>query len=509
MTVASLETPRRDVRDYLAILWRWKSVFLLIVVLLPLGTYLLVSRERKVYQGVALLDVKTGSVSPAGQTQLAPAPDSILSLNAEASRITAPFISNIARRFLHPAYSAGDHVDAAADPNTGFIRVTGQASSAPRAAMVANAFVRAEVTGRARAAQQGLGGAIARIEAQLRAMRANDPARAQLSSSLAQLKAVQITQGSDATVIELAGIAKSPVAPTVARSVVLAAILGLLLGVGAVLGAESLDRRIRRPDELEAITGIPLLSLLPISAFNPDAISQSAIEAIDALRGSLMYYNVDTTIDVIMISSPGQGDGKTTVATELARSFARAGRNVILVDCDLRQPRAASRLNVPDAGRLGLGAVLAGVTDLHDALVSIEMEGSLEHGQLRLLPAGTLPPNPAALIGSARMRTLLDQLRGESDLVILDTNPVLCVTDSLPLFELTSGAIIVARLDATSRDALRSLVQVIANARGSVLGVVGTGAAVDGLYGAYSYGNGYASGGNGRGRGPTRFSKKA
>jgi len=107
-----------------------------------------------------------------------------------------------------------------------------------------------------------------------------------------------------------------------------------------------------------------------------------------------------------------------------------------------------------------------------------------------VLPAGPPPPNPSELIGSARMRLLLEHLTNQADIVIVDTNPVLTVSDSLPLFDSVSGIVVVARINQTSKDAVSRLRRVIETAHGTVLGVVATGTQTSGLYGRYGYGYG-------------------
>src|SRR4029453_7965684 len=125
-----------------------------------------------------------------------------------------------------------------------------------------------------------------------------------------------------------------------------------------------------------------------------------------------------------VIGRRGRGDGKTTVRANLAGALAEDGRNVIAVDCDLRRPQLAKRLGVADQVNFGLDSVLIDRRALEEALVDVEVEG----GQLRLLPGGS-PPNPSVLLGSGRMRRLLALLREDADIVVIDTPPLLAVSD--------------------------------------------------------------------------------
>jgi len=172
------------------------------------------------------------------------------------------------------------------------------------------------------------------------------------------------------------------------------------------------------------------------------------------------------------------------VATNLARAMARAGKDVILVDADLRRPQVAWRFHVP--GSTGLGSVLVGETGLQQAFV--EPEADTLAGRLRVLPAGPPPPNPSELLASQRMTRLVDKLMGVCDLVIIDSTPLLTVSDSLPLVEVVSGTVLVARVNETSKEAVKRLQTLIANAGGTLLGTVATGTAASALYGGYGYG---------------------
>ena len=123
--------------------------------------------------------------------------------------------------------------------------------------------------------------------------------------------------------------------------------IALLLGVGAVLVAENADRRLRTPDDLEALTGWPLLAAIPASAFSQGHLEDPAeLEAFEMLRAALTYFNVERQLGSVAIVSPMVGDGKTTVAVGLAIAAARAGKRAILVDADLRRPQASTRLGL-------------------------------------------------------------------------------------------------------------------------------------------------------------------
>ncbi len=228
-------------------------------------------------------------------------------------------------------------------------------------------------------------------------------------------------------------------------------------------------------------------------------------EAFQTLRATLTYFNVDRKLKSVMVTSASHGEGKTTVATNLAVVMAEDGRDIILIDGDMRHPKANERLSVGSAS--GLDSVLMGERSVEDALIDLEVAGS---GRLRLLPGGQGASNPAVLFGSARMHQLLDELGEQADLVLLDTPPILTVSDAIPLLEKVSGVVLIARMDYSTRDAVTRMAQIIENARGTLLGVVATATRVGALYGHYAY---YMPAENGTGRrGPfkrmrSRFSR--
>jgi non-specific protein-tyrosine kinase len=225
--------------------------------------------------------------------------------------------------------------------------------------------------------------------------------------------------------------------------------------------------------------------VIPAAAFSPDPPTPSEREAFHTLRAALTYFNVDQPRRSIVVASPGKGDGKTTVAIQLAIASARAGGDVILIDADLRHPQIASRLG--PRREKGLPSLLAGNGTLEEFLVPYEPEPALINGRLRVLAGSEVPPNPAQLLASRRMHDLLQQLPSAADMVIVDTSPALMVADSFPLFKAASGVLVVARLNSTYKAAIQRLAWTIRHAGGTVLGTVATAAETRGPSGRYDY----------------------
>jgi capsular exopolysaccharide synthesis family protein len=489
---------QNDFRAYLQSLWRWKWLMLAFLIVVPTISYVLEARKTKEYESSTLVRPQAVQLDPSlfgGQSA------SNGNIQAIARLVKTTAVGAQAAKYMpSPAPPAGSllgHVSTNADVDTGFLTITATDTDPKRAADIANAFGRAISKNQVDQANAQIEQTIAKLERQIAAVPKNDSvARSQLSDQLQRARSLRaVGQSTTGAIIERAQPASSPSNRNTRRAVELGLVLALLLGFGAVALAENSDRRVRSPDDLESITGLALLSAIPVSAFDPaedDDLRDE--EAFQMLRGALMYFNVDQRLKSVVITSPGQEDGKTTVAVRLAQSAARAGRSVILVDADLRRPQIGPRLGIPSS--VGLGTVLAGESDLWSALVELPVsaEGDSQitaQGSLRVLPAGAAAPNPSELLSSEKMERTLREMESGADLVIVDSAAALAVSDALPLLRWTSGVVMIARLNRTTRAAIRRLQKIITSANGTLLGVVATGAPSRGGYDGYGYGYGY------------------
>jgi capsular exopolysaccharide synthesis family protein len=484
----------RGPRDYFAILWRRKVLVLAILVLLPVATYLIVSREQKNYVASALVSVQPSDVDLTLLSDTSSAPTTG-AIERTARLIQTTAVGDVAAQFLSgPRQSPRKlvaSISVEADPIADFVTITGHASSAARSAEIANAFARATVQVRTSAARQTVGRAIAQAQQELRALPPSDISRRQLSQQIQRLRVIRASQGENAQIVEDAVPPSSPASPHPTRLTALALVLAVIAAISLALFLERFDRRLRNPEELDELTGgMPLLSEVPDSAFTEGALPHEARESFMMLGTTLMYFNVDESLDVVLVTSPGSGDGKTTVASNLALAVAATGKNVILVDADLRRGSASARF-APDDVKRGLSDVLSDQASLQEVLVSI----GPDHAECRFLPAGPTPPNPRSLLGSDRMREVIRELAAEAQLVIVDTTPVVALSDAIPLLNAVSGVVLVARMDYTHKNAFTKAQRIVAQAQGNLLGAVATGAKPRQTYGyGYRYGYGYGYG---------------
>ncbi|GAA4465227.1 polysaccharide biosynthesis tyrosine autokinase [Phytohabitans houttuyneae] len=278
----------------------------------------------------------------------------------------------------------------------------------------------------------------------------------------------------------------APVSPKPVRNLGLATLLGLLLGAGAAVLREKLDSTVKSAEELRDATDAPTLAVVPFDAKAADApllteaASCSRSESLRHLRTNLQFADVDGPVRTLVVTSAVPGEGKSTTAVNTAITFAQADKRVLLIDADLRRPKVAEYLDLE--GAVGLSNVLAGQVGIEDV---VQHWG---RHQLFVLPSGSVPPNPSELLGSRAMAHLLARQREHYDLIVIDTPPLVPVTDAAVLTAMADGAVMVARSGKTStaqiRTGLARLRAVDARVLGCVLNMQATKAS-DGYYAYY------------------------
>ena len=283
------------------------------------------------------------------------------------------------------------------------------------------------------------------------------------------------TLGSNAPSVRLyvtdpATAPSSPISPQTLLNLSLGIFLGLLLGAALAVARDLLDNRIKSSDELVKISGAPLMGVIvedsktdriPI-ATRVSTRSQRA-ENYRQLRANLQFANVDRHPRVIAVTSAIPGDGKSTVALNLASTLAEAGFSVCLVDADLRRPSVAKSLGLPSP--VGLTSVLIHQIDLNEALQSA---GS----NLHVLTSGPTPPNPSEVLASSYVRDVVRSLLDRADYVIVDTAPLLPVADGSEVAALADGTLLVARYGMTTEAHIKSAVATLSRVDANLLGVV-------------------------------------
>ncbi len=487
---------RVDPRRYLEPLWRRRWLVLAILIVVPAAAYGASKLVTPRYEASTTLLVRSTNFSSQAFTQQVSVATG--SAAAAARLVQTTPVAAAAARVLgeSPAEARALLGEIAVDTDdtdttSQFLTITASADDPDRAAAIANAFARAITRTRTEDAVAEIDKTIATLEGQ-RAGEAGESKelRAELDSQLQQLRGLRASQQGTTEVIEPALPPAAPVSPRPLRNTILALLGALILVAIVVPLADRFSRRLRDPDELEPATGAQLLAMIPESAFPGHPPSAIAKESFQTLRASLRYFNLDRSLSIVLITSPAHADGKTTVSTNLALAMARDGADVVLLDADLRRPQAARRLGLD--GGYGAEAVIVDRVPLDEALQEVDAGG----GSLRVLASVDPSPNPAPLLGSARMRELLAELTERHDTVIIDTPPVLAVADAVPLLSVASGVVLVSRVGQTGIDAILRTNRIISSAEGRLLGNVATGVRDTGglySYGSYGYGYEYAA----------------
>ena len=338
-----------------------------------------------------------------------------------------------------------------------------------------------------------------------------------LRGAVSQLEAAEAVHGSSAILVQ-PGVTAQQIAPNPMRDLLLALVLGVILGVGIAFLVERLDTRIREPEEVDALVGVPLLGEIPRPPLDDNGGRHAVAmlefpfgayaESVRKLRANLEFANLDVGARSILVTSTVDGEGKTTVACDLALALARSGRTVALCDLDPRSPSIDRVFRLGD--RRGLVEVAFGIEPLESALVPIHWTiarsvaggrgggvqpasgedaeaddlvsvladalGGPSRGHLHVLPFGRrTPPTPGDFVGSGQVRHLVAELARTHDIVILDTPPLFPVSDALTISEYVDAALIVCGLETSRRPALVRLRKLVAAFPAHVLGLVVTG----------------------------------
>jgi len=319
-------------------------------------------------------------------------------------------------------------------------------------------------------------------------------------------------------------VPKLPVTPNVPLNIAGGVAAGLALGLLAAIGKEQLDRTLKSPDEVERELGAVLLGVLPAAAVAAAVPGQgrrraarearrraSAAEPSDhvpieltvhhrptsglteaarAIRTNIVFMSPDNPHKTLLITSAVPSEGKTTVACAIATTMAQAGQRVVLVDCDLRRPRLHSVFR----RRNNFGVTSA----LLDRSVQDDIVCETEVPNLWLAPTGPIPPNPAELLHSEAFRGVLERLQERFDRVIIDSPPIIAVTDATVLSTLVDGVVVVVRASKTTKEMVRRALKSLRDVGSQLVGVVLNAANVeDDSYSAYKYysyrGEGYSS----------------
>ncbi len=457
-------------------------------------------------------------VQPAGGTTFGVAPAAVTPTQVQTDLqlvTSAPVVSLVSRTLgSQPSVSATEVAQ------TNVIAITAISSTPAGAALVANTYARAFVGYQVGVALRSLTSVEGKLKRQITALGrqiktlSGTGSTASEQSALLNQQAVlreQLAQmqvsgaASNTAGLEFVTPAQAPTSPSSPKPVqdaLLGLAAGLILGLAFAFLRESLDDALTSKEAAEQLSGAPVLAMVPMVAAwkkrdQPLVVSVShplspAAESYRSLRTSLQFARQERPLRTLVVTSPAAEEGKTSTVANLGAVFAQAGERVVLVSCDLRRPRLAEFFGLEE--KTGLTTVLLGEQELADVVQPVA-----GHETLWLLGAGRVPANPAELLSSPATREVFAALRAEFDLVIIDSPPVLPVTDAAVLSKDCDGTLLVVAAGQTKRVDLRRAAEKLAQVNAPVVGTVlnevtrQTGYGYGSGYG-YGYGNGYGYG---------------
>jgi polysaccharide biosynthesis transport protein len=527
-----------SIGDYLRLARQHLIILLLLPIVFAAAGFFTSNSEARVYRSTAQVllrpndpNERVGTSATGTEIQNA---DRIVRAQASIARgpvvrkQTAVALGNVSESEIQDSIT----VTPSADSNV--LSISANDISPTRASDIANAVSIAFIENRRLSAIAGLDAAIADLDKRLIEVDQNlnrlgktlgDAAgAAQIATYQAQAQSLsdrrlglsidkELKRG-EAELIATAPVPVSPISPTPVRSGILAGTLGLLFAAGVVLLKDRLDTRLRSREEAEDLSGLSTLAEVPVDRASENSVGRVAAEddpdgavaeSIRSLRVSLRFLGLEQPLKVILVTSASPGDGKSTVSTNLAYSYAEAGVRTLLVSADLRRPQVEHLVSA-DADR-GLVELLDEMAEAreHERASSAARAGRIrpermligaaaieswchqDSTNLFVLPAGRRVANPVEILGSAVAKEFFERASEDFDVVIIDSPPVLAVADAIVLSQFADGVLVVTSIQKTQRDALSRALEILRNSQPNLLGLVLNRVRSESNYGYYGY----------------------
>jgi receptor protein-tyrosine kinase len=487
-----------ELRDYVRMLRRRKLVIALVIVVV-VGLALAASIiEKPVYSSTAEVLLQRKSTETLFDPNTGQAVDPTRTLETEIRVMKSQPVRAAATEKL----GFSGNISATPAGQTDVILVAAQNGSPHRAAAIANAYANAYIDYRRKQAVDDVLAAATEVQAKITDLQKQiDSAPANLKDALIQQQALfkskldelQVNatlQSGGAQLVSPATVPKAPVRPKPVRNTIIAFVLGSFLAVGIAFLLEYMDDSVKSKDDLErAAPSLPVLSMIPAvagwkSKETPRLVSLTdpkapAAEAYRTLRTAIQFLAVDHPIQVVQVTSPNAQEGKTTTLANLGVALARAGQRVVIICSDLRRPRIHEFFGL--SNEVGLTSVLLGEASISTALQPVEGVD-----RLSVLASGPLPPNPSELLQTRRNAEVLAGLQADGHFLLIDSPPVLPVTDALVLSKRVDATLLVCASGSTGRKELSRAVEVLRQVDAPLIGAVLNGVTHESSYG-YSY----------------------
>ncbi len=467
---------------------RWLIVIVAIALCLAAGAVIAGLDSEKRYESTARVLFGTASLSNAvlqvdrgAEDPEREAATNVLLAGSEA-------VAARVQRGLGLSDSADDLLDnlqVESEQNANVLKLTFTDGDPKQAAEIANRFAQEFVAFRARGDRESVDAADRDLQQQMDALPAGAPELADLQTTRQRLASLRALANGDARVIARAEPPRDPVNLGLAQVLALAGVLGLALGLVGALVVESMDKRVSDVASFEREYRLRALAVVPQRTFRRGGMRAGSgdLEPFRILRTAVDFARVTRPVRTVMVTSAVRGEGKTSVAIGLAQAIALSGREVILLELDLRNPSLARTFRLADAG--GVTSALLG-SEPNDLL----QRPIRELPDLEVLAAGVLPPNPAELLEAPALDAMLRSLLQDgTKTLVIDSAPLLPVADAQILLNkpAVDASVVVARQGLTTRDHARRARLVLEGHAAATLGLVVTGHTGSDVYG-YGYG---------------------
>jgi polysaccharide biosynthesis transport protein len=377
-------------------------------------------------------------------------------------------------------------VNVEAAPNANVINITASTDNRVFSARLANAFADQYLATQTQSQLSAIDAAQRDLQSQIAALPPGSADRTTLQQSSQRLDELRAIANGGLQIISRASAPSKPSGASLKTTIILGLLVGLALSGAIVFLLESLDRRVQSVEAFERAYRLPVLTTVPPSAFKHDRAGERghSLEPYRILRSALDFVAVTRQLDTLLITSAVSGEGKSTASIDLAHAIALAGRRVVLVELDLRQPSFSHHFALDP--RRGITTALTGRAELSELL----LQPVPELPNFLLLPAGSLPPNPSELLSSPAVSALLADLAGDDTMVVIDAPPLNPVADAQVLLNNPAihAALIVARLGHTTRDQLQRARAILDRHMLQPVGLVVTGVRSTGRNGYEAYG---------------------
>jgi capsular exopolysaccharide synthesis family protein len=473
--LSATEVTEIRIREGLTALWHGRLIIVGVTLLALSGAYFYSSRQTPSYESQTKVLVET--ISLGDGTQVVP------NMDTETQIAESPAVARIANDSLDlggPVQGLLSHISVDAPLNTQILVFDASAPSPRQAQRIAKAFGDAYLSFTEQRLAASLSAPVQVLQDRIRTLHnryvqvkdalANTSSSSERGALQARIDSLQsqiaVLQERASTlnpspslsageVVEPAAYPSGPSSPSYPLNLAVAGILGLAIGVGLVFLRERLNERVRGRVDLERFVGVPVLAVLPPisrkyrmdpTALWVDSSGSTTLEAYRTLRAGLLFAASSRGAKAILITSSKDGEGKSTVAANVAAALSESGKRVALVSGDLRRPQLEEFFAC--ISTTGLTDVLAGEAKLYQALVDLTLPS------LQLLPTGRLPGNKTQLLGSPAMEGVLTKLRQLADFIVIDSAPVLGTSDALALAPLVDAVLFVNDPDRADRRAV-------------------------------------------------------